>query len=108
MSKPSRRARRRARHDENVGILIGWCATEDDLAETRQGTHDALIKLMGDRRTGGVSWRQLTGDDAREALSMLTRGEMRPELLDHYRHLRAFLREYGGWLVIATAPGECP
>lgn len=87
-------------------MLVGWCAAEEDLPDARQGTHDALLKVMGDRRTGGVTWRHYTGDQANEVLDRLVVDEKRPELSDHYRRLRALLREYGGWLVVATAPGR--
>jgi hypothetical protein len=109
MSKAARilhRQQRRTRHsaDEHIVIVVGWCLTEDDLAEVRKGIHDALIKLMGDRRTGGVSWRQYTGSDATEVLVRLKEGAGRDEL-EHYRRCSALLREYGGWLVAASAPG---
>lgn len=93
--------------DNRVGVLIGWAHTEADLPEARQATHDQLISLMGAGRTGGVTWRQATGTDA---LSMLAAAAVDTpidsELFDHYRRLRAMLREYGGWLVLASAPGR--
>lgn len=111
-----REARAAARRlPDDVGLIIGWAPDEAALPEARQKTHDALIMAMGPLRLGGggVSWRQVTGDSASEVLSSMTREEYeehggRAEYLDNFRRLRAHLREYGGWLVIATAPGRRP
>lgn len=101
-------AKRRRMHDEHCGVLFGWCATKDDLPDARRQTHDLLIKLMGARRTGPVSWVWWTGDEAHQALDRAAEGELRTEHLANYRQLRAHLREWGGYIVLATAPGTQP
>lgn len=92
-------------HYEDVATLVGWCADEEHLTEARGATHDALIDLMGDRRRGAVGWKWKTGQEARDLLNEFTTNETSQPLLDHYRHLRGMLREYGGWIVVAYAPG---
>lgn len=83
-------------HYEDVATLVGWCADEEHLTEARGATHDALIDLMGDRRRGAVGWKWKTGQEARDLLNEFTTNETSQPLLDHYRHLRGMLREYGG------------
>lgn len=89
------------------GVEMGWGATESDLAEVRQVTHDNLIEAMGDRRLGGVEWRTIAGPDAVEVLDrfLADPGETDERRLDIYRELRR-LSETGGFLVVALAPGE--
>ncbi len=92
--------------DDGFGVMVGWCATESDLEEAKQQTHDGLIKLMADRRRGGVHWRicQAGTDQAREALAKLFDGAD-VELADYYRQIAGMMREYGGFMVIALAEG---
>lgn len=109
MSSCTRAARRRdGRARAKVpewSIVAGWCQSEAELDETRQETHDTVIRLLGARRRGGVRWAWYPDrDDAYEALDQLTEGAS-PELSDHYRQLRGLLREHGGILVLAMAPG---
>lgn len=87
------------------GTQVAWCREESDLPETRQKTHDALIEDMGDRRRGGVQWRQYTGKDAVDALAQMT-VDADMVAADYYRRIGAHLREYGGWLVLALAAGD--
>jgi hypothetical protein len=95
--------------DQDVGVLVGWCRSTEDLEETKRATHDGLISLMGDRRTGGVRWRICTGEtEGNEALRVLRDGVRDQALLDHYRRLAAHLREWGGHLVVAMAEGTPP
>ena len=103
----SKQARRRLRAADRIGVVAGWCETEADLLECRQATHDTLIQMMGALRVGGVTWRQVTGQDAYDTLDLLSKDASR-ELLDYYRSVRAHLRERGGWVVVATAPGVLP
>jgi hypothetical protein len=92
--------------DDDVGVLVGWCNGDGTLEEAKKATHDALIGLMGARRTGGVTWRIYGVPAAYDVLDRIVAGERSPELLDHYRHLRGLLREHGGLMVAATAPGR--
>lgn len=91
--------------DDTYGVLI-VAATEADLPEARQRTHDALIGLMGDGRTGPIEWRQAKGAAATAILDIAARDPVTPELADYYRRVRAMVRENGGWLVMALAPGN--
>lgn len=91
---------------ENMGTIVGWCASEADLTDAREALHDALIKLMGDQRTGSVFWVWREGQHAHELLNQVAVDERSQEILDHYRRVRAHLREYGGFVVIAMAPGN--
>ena len=108
MNRQQRRKAQRRQHHHNAqhhGVMVAWAASEADLPEARQQTHDRLIATMGDQRRGGVTWRQTTGDQAVETMAMLTEGAT-CELADYYRRIRAMLREHGGWVVVASAPGE--
>lgn len=107
MSKTSRRPRRAARHLD-YGIQLGWCESAADLDTVRRETHDTLIANMGHARTGGVSWSIVTGDDAFKRLSTLFEHSPSPEHSESYRRIRGMLREYGGFLVIASAAGIKP
>lgn len=90
---------------EELGVVIGW-ADNAHVEGAKTQTHDTLIELMGEARTGGVRWYLI--DDALAALAQLDR--MRPgaspELLEVYDHVAGLVRELGGVLVIATAPGK--
>lgn len=86
-----------------VGVLVGWCSDETALEETRRGTHDALIAMMGDRRTGPVAWHQVTGVEASLALVQL---DGSGAVVDP--HVRRLFYRWGGWLVIASADGIAP
>lgn len=92
--------------DQPYGIVTGWCQDEDALPETRRDTHDRLVKLMGDQRTGGVQWQWWEGDAATETLEGMKIDTTDPSLSDMYRRISGLLRERGGLLVIAMAPGR--
>lgn len=105
------RARRKHNHDYDpwVGIQLAWAENEDALPEARQRTHDHLIASMGANRTGGVKWSQLQTEAGKDFLNNIIGDEGNSaELNDYYRRLYAHLREYGGWLVVATAEGRRP
>lgn len=103
--RAAKRARRAERHSD-VACLLAWCATEDDLAEARRRTHDALIEMMGPARTGGVTWRWWKGERAREVVEVALADPDQPaDLAAYYRQVLAHLREYGGYVVVASAPG---
>lgn len=89
---------------EGWGTTAGWC-DEASIELAKKQTHDTLIALMGDRRIGGVQWRIHTGQEAVEALGVLRKGAT-GEHADYYRQIGAHLREYGGYLVVAMAPGR--
>jgi hypothetical protein len=102
------RARARNHEDDDVAIVAGWAADKTALAEARKGTHDAVINLLGRARRGGVEWRQLTGDDALNIIGELV-ANLDPDDVDghdHYARIEGLLRARGGWLVIASAPGD--
>lgn len=106
MNRAERRKHRHKGDDDWVGVQLGWCATDDDLPECRQQTHDNLIRMMGGGRTGGVQWRQLQGGAALDFMESLKAGEdTQPALLVYYRQIVEFLQNDGGWLVVATADG---
>lgn len=95
--------------DKDVGVLVAWCRGPEDLEDAKQQTHDGLIALMGDRRTGGVQWRICEGrEQGEEALRVLRHGCTDQALLDLYRRHGAHLREWGGYLVVAMAEGVAP
>jgi hypothetical protein len=86
--------------DDDVVALPCWSAFAED---GRKASHDALIAALGPLRVSGVSWREATGDEAHALLDEMTAGEMDEAHRDHYRRIRAHLREYGGWVVVALA-----
>lgn len=100
---------RRARHtdDEEWGVQAGWCASDDELEEAKKQTHDRLISQLGARRRGGVRWIVLEGMPTRRKAGELMIGIAPDSLHGHYyRRIQGLLREYGGLLVIAMAPGR--
>lgn len=86
--------------------VAAWAADEAALPEARTGTHDNLIALLGARRRGGVRWGQWTGAEAVAQLGQLQGEAYAPAVANYLRAIGGHLREYGGWLVVATAPGE--
>lgn len=93
--------------DEHIAVLCGWSDVEH-VEEAKRKTHDTLIRMLGDNRTGSVSWRLI--DDVPAALAQLERmreGADEPHM-ELYDRLEALLREHGDVLVIATAPGRPP
>lgn len=93
--------------DAEYGVIPAWCA-HDAIDEAKQRTHDTLIQLMGPTRAGAVHWRiSSTIADAHEMLDVLV-PDSAPEFLDVIRQIRGHLREYGGHVVIALAPGHPP
>lgn len=98
--------------DDWYGVQPAWCAgLPADVAEAKRLTHDQLISTMGARRTGGVRW--VVAGDVDESYRLVeiiasNEGAAAPltELEGNYvRQLRAHLREYGGLIVVALAPG---
>lgn len=95
------------RPDDDVAVLAAWCQSEDQLEECRTKAHDAIIRMLGDRRRSGVSWMQETAADAHRLLDNLAAGEKNPELIEHYGRLRTMLSDWAGsWVVVAMAKGE--
>lgn len=94
--------------------MFGHCMDETDVETLKQTLHDNLIRMMGDRRTGGVSWIVARDDDARDLLRMLretpdvTEGGHSTDWNEYVRRCSARLREYGGIIVAAMADGSPP
>jgi hypothetical protein len=89
----------------DVGVALGWC-TEEELEECKRETHDTLISQMGEHRAGPVTWSVFTEDAAVRVLDGLVIDEVDEMVFNYYRRLRACLREYGGVLVMASAPAH--
>lgn len=101
----SRSAQRRRRCVElEESFVVGWCAGEEEITAANKETHDALLLLLGDRRRGGVTWRVFVDDQALGVIDRLLGAAVGPEMANHYRRLRGMLREFGGCLVVASAP----
>lgn len=93
----------------DVGVMVGWCSDEEDaIEEAKTITHDNLIRLLGDRRTGGITWRLYRDTDAEDIVAALAVGERSPDWLDMLRQVRARLDAYGGVVVLTTAPATPP
>lgn len=93
---------------DEMAVQAGWCATEAELTEARRATHDSLIAQLGPARRGGVSWMFETGEQAVALLDEVAKDPPSSVHADYFRQMRACLREYGGWIVVAMAPGERP
>lgn len=114
--RAERRRQQRARHAANVDVVlpgdyavtVGWCSGVDDLDEARAKLHDSLIAMMGDQRSGPVEWRWWEGQAAHRNLDRLAAAAASADqpIRDHYRRVRAHLREWGGIVVVAMAPGD--
>lgn len=79
-----RRGRReRCTRDDQVAVMVAWCAEESDLPEARQQTHDRLIASLGAQRRGGVTWRWWTGHAAEDALASIGEDAV-GELAEYY------------------------
>jgi len=95
--------------DADVAVQICWCA-DDRVEEAKQQTHDMVIERLGDRRTGAVTWIVAQSvDDAHKIVDDLVdpaHGPMSDAEANYYRQCRAHLREYGGTIVVAVAPGR--
>lgn len=104
------RAQRRTHHapdpDADYLTIAGWFQSLDDLKEAKRLSHDNVVDALGDRRTGPVQWRYATGPDAHRLLDQVAAGPKSDELGDHYRRLRAHLREWGGYIIVAMARGR--
>lgn len=88
-------------------MLTGWCLDETDLPDARRKLHDALVGFMGDKRTGPVTWRWWSDSEAVDQLRKMRAGGIpRGADADQERRVAACLREYGGYLVVAMAPGK--
>lgn len=95
--------------DHALALHIGWCANELDLEETKTLVHDALIAQMGDARTGGVTWHIYDGTAAVGVIcELLALPDNDESLADDYLNVAQHLRDDGGILVVATAPGVAP
>jgi hypothetical protein len=95
--------------DEWYGVQPAWAADHEALPEARQQAHDLLLEQMGERRTGPVTFRTYEGRSAHSVLDVLaTKYGHEGMAADVIRRLRAHLREYGGFLVVATAPEVGP
>lgn len=92
------------RDDTNYATVLAWAASEAELPQARQQTHDMLIAGLGARRRSGVQWRWWTGEEAYSVLDQHLAGPT--DQAAHYRRLRALLREHGGLLVMALAEGK--
>jgi hypothetical protein len=111
----SNRVRGRKRRAEAVlGATAGWAQSKDALEDAQQQTHDNLITLMGDQRVGRVVWRVFDGVHARRVVADMSARTADlaplagytagfPSLAGYYMEIDRLLREYGGFLVIATA-----
>lgn len=91
--------------------MLAWCdGTPDALDECMRTSHDKLIAMMGDLRTGGVRWQVSENvDHARTMCDLYVEGlgaSMSEELGNYVRQIRGKLREYGGTVVMTMAPGR--
>lgn len=80
---------------------------KEAIAEARRKTHDLLIEMLGERRRGGVQWRQVPAGHALNLLDDLERAAVRNEgqaaeggYDDLRRHLKRSMIK--GVLIIAT------
>lgn len=92
----------------DYAVQMGWVEDEDALEEGRMVTHDSLIDLMGDTRTGGVRWSWAEGVEALAMLDVLESNSTDPRWADYAAQIRGRLTTVGGWLVVAMAPGRAP
>lgn len=105
-ARPRRHSRFHDMFDEQIAAITGWCDGPEKLEECKKQTHDAVISMLGDRRSGGVSWKIVdVVDSALELLEKMRDGASEAHL-EVYDHCAGLLREHGGILVIATAPGR--
>ena len=114
MSTPGRAAsRRRARETERAARYetatnTGWCETERDLPLLRQETGSILREMLGARKRSPVHWRTFTGDEAAKHVDLLIGGTSDEALLLDYRSVLGRLREYGGYVITASADYRPP
>lgn len=83
----------------------------DALEECKQSTHDALLRLMGVRRTGGVIWHTFDGGAALAVIGQMCADALKDGDLtsgQYYAELSARLQVRGGVLVLATADSANP
>lgn len=101
-----------AHHNQWMGTVIAWAPTNDvDNPECRRamtGSHDGLIELMGDHRTGPVTWHFYDPPAGEQVLDRMEAESLYNELTEVYAECRELLRTWGGVLIIATAPGRRP
>lgn len=109
MSDPHRAERRRAARaaasSHNIVVQLGWCATEADLAELYQATHDMLINGLGALRTSGVEWRTFHGETAQALLQTALDnhpGDEDAEYRTYLEKMREHLNTHGGYIVAAS------
>ena len=95
--------------DDEVAVQICWCSLER-IDDAKAQTHDMVVERLGDRRTGAVSWIVAQSvDDAHRIVDDLVdpaHGPMSEGEANYYRQVRAHLREWGGTVVVAVAPGR--
>lgn len=103
----AKRARRQFKPDADYGVQVGWFKTLADLPEARRSTHDSLVKSMGAMRTGPVQWRWATGKEAHDLLDSITENADEAAA-NYYRQVRAHLREWDGYVIVAAAEGKRP
>ena len=109
--------------DHGLAFQAGVASTIYDVTATMTATHDALIRMWGDRRRGGIGWnvygpKTLTivgierSGPIDEGWSQLETGLMLGEGAppdDYVPRMRAFAERYPlPSLVIARAPVEAP
>lgn len=90
---------------------LAWARSAEDVDVAKQRLHDRLIAEMGDQRIGPVSWQVAEGATALAVLRIITDAEKRSctkAELDEYGKVETLLRDEGGHLVIASAPGIPP
>jgi hypothetical protein len=79
---------------------LAWASTEDDIALVQA----QCMAIVTDHGYGPpvFIWTMEAGPEADDALDRFAL-DATPEQAEVYRHIRALLREYQGWLVIAGA-----
>lgn len=108
--------RRRARrtdpfgggHNDDIGVQLAWSPDAEHLDEAKRRTHDALIRMMGSARSGGVRWSITTVPAALKNLQLLDEDASDEWQEKVGRPIRERLEEHGGFLVAAMAPGRAP
>lgn len=92
----------------------GWSPDEDGCEKVMVMTAKMVRERLGPRRTGEVQFTVVAGDQARAHLADLRsklvelKGPESEVMANHYRRIGAQLREYGGVVITALAPGFPP
>ena len=105
MNRSERRAHAKA-GGRVLATVAGWAEPDDeeDLRRVHRETHDALVRGLGRRRAGPVTWTEDQGEAAKVRLGRLEDGCVDPELVAYYAETRRLLEARGGVLVVAQAP----